>query len=51
MTENEKQLINLIRENENSAEALMIATAIIIDYLKRHESSEAPSAACLQESA
>lgn len=49
MTENEKQLINLIRENENPAEALMTATAIIIDFLKQHESSEAPSAAYLQE--
>ena len=51
MTENELELIRIIRENDNPAEALMIATAIIIDFLKPHESSEAPSAACLQESA
>lgn len=51
MTENEKQLINLIRESANPENAIMIATAIIIDFLKQHESSEEQAAACLQESA
>lgn len=51
MTENELELIKIIRESANPENAIMIATAVIIDYLKRHESSEAPSAACLQESA
>ena len=49
ITENEKQLINLIRENDNPAEALMIATAVIVDFLKQHESSEVQAAACLRE--
>lgn len=49
MTENELELIRIIRENENPAETLMTATAIIIDYLKRHESSEAQAPACLRE--
>ena len=48
MTENEKELIKMIRENDNPGEALMTATAIILDYLKQHESSEVPSVACLQ---
>ena len=30
MTENEKELINLIRENDNYGQALMTATAIIL---------------------
>ena len=50
MTENEKQLIDLIRENENSEQAIITATAIIIDFLKQHESSEGQAAACLRES-
>ena len=49
ITENEKQLINLIRENDNPAEALMIATAVIVDFLKQHESSEVQAAACPRE--
>lgn len=49
MTENEKQLIDLIRENVNPENALMIATAVIVDFLKQHESSEGQAAACLQE--
>lgn len=49
ITENEKQLIDLIRENDNPENAIMIATAIIIDFLKLHESSEGQAAACLPE--
>ena len=40
MTENEIELIRLIRENDNSEQALMTATVIILDFLKQHESSE-----------
>ena len=47
MTENEKELIKLIRENDNPEQALMTAMVIILDFLKQHESSEEPSAACL----
>ena len=49
ITENEKQIIDLIRENDNPENAIMIATAIIIDFLKQHESSEAQAPAYLQE--
>ena len=42
MTENEnnKELIKIIRENDNPEQALMTATVIILDFLKQHESSE-----------
>ena len=41
MTENEKTLIKLIRENDNPQQALTIATDIIICYLKQQKSFEA----------
>ena len=49
MTENEKELIKMIRETDNPGQALMKAGVIIIGYLKQLESSEAQSPACLQE--
>ena len=48
MTENELELIRIIRESANPENAIMIATAIIIDFLKPHESSEGQVAADLQ---
>lgn len=48
MTDNEQELINLIRGNDNPEQALMTATAIILDFLKQHESSEAREPVCLQ---
>lgn len=42
MTQNEKNLIHIIRESDNP-EAIRIATEIIISYLKQLESSKAPS--------
>jgi hypothetical protein len=48
MTENEKELIRIIRENDNPEQALMTATVIILDFLKQHESSEGQVPACLQ---
>lgn len=45
MTENEKELIKLIRENDNPEQALMTAAVIILGYLKQHGSSEEPVAA------
>ena len=48
MTDNEQELINLIRENDNPEQALMTATAIILDFLKQHESSEGQVPACHQ---
>ena len=48
MTDNEMELIKLVRENDNPEQALMTATAIILDFLMQHESSEAREPACLQ---
>ena len=48
MTENEKELISLIRENDNPEQALMTATVIIIGFLKQHESSQAQASVGLQ---
>lgn len=47
MTAYEKELINLIRENDNPEQALMTATVIILDFLKQHESSEVQVPVCL----
>ena len=41
------ELINLVRENDNPEQALLTATLVILDYLKQHESSEAPVSVCL----
>lgn len=49
MTNNEIELLKLIRENDNPEEALITATTIIIDFLKPHESFEGQAAAYLQE--
>lgn len=48
MTENEKELIRLIRENDNPGQALMAAAVIILGFLRQHESSEEQAAADLQ---
>ena len=48
MTDNEKELIKLIRENDNPEQALMTASVIILDFLKQHESSEEQAPASLQ---
>lgn len=48
MTENEKELINIIRENDNPEEALMTAAVIILGFLKQHESFQEASSVCLQ---
>ena len=39
MTENEQELIKLIRENDKPEKALMAATVIILGFLKQHGSS------------
>ena len=49
MTENELELIKIIRENDNPEYAIMTATAIILDFLKSHEPSEGQVAACFSE--
>ena len=48
MTENEKELIKMIRENDHPEQALMTAAVIILGYLKQHESFEGQAAVCLQ---
>lgn len=47
MTENEIELLNMIRENDHPEQALMAAAVIILGFLKQHESSEAQAAAGL----
>ena len=51
MTANEIELLKLIRENDNPEQALMTAAAVIIDFLKQHESSEGQAVVCLREHA
>lgn len=48
MSENEMELIKIIRENDNPDQALMAAATIILGYLKLHESSEEPVSVGLQ---
>ena len=47
MSENEIELIRVIRENDNPERALMAATTIILGYLKQHGSFEGQAAADL----
>ena len=48
MTDNEKELIRVIRENDNPEQALMTAAVIILDFLKQLGSSEEQAPVCLQ---
>ena len=48
MSENKTELLKLILENDNLEQAIMTANAIILDFLKQHESSEEQVFACLQ---
>ena len=48
MTDHEKELINMIRENDNPGQALMTVAVIILNYLKQHESFEVQVPAYLQ---
>lgn len=49
MTVNEKELINLIRENDNPEIALVTAVETILSYLKLHGSSQEQAVADLRE--
>jgi hypothetical protein len=49
MTENEKELIKIIRENDNPEIALVTAVETILLYLKQHGSSQEQAAADLRE--
>ena len=48
MTENEQELIKLIRENDNQGQALVTAVNTILCFLTQHESSEVQAPADLQ---
>ena len=48
MTNNEMELISIIRENDNSEQAVMIAIETILSFLEQHESSQVPFVASLQ---
>ena len=48
MTDNEKELIKIVRENDHPEQALMTATLIILGFLKQHESCQEPIAADLR---
>lgn len=48
MTENEKELLRIIRTHDNPEQALEIATKIILSFVKPHESYQEQSAACQQ---
>ena len=45
MTENELELLYIIRTNDNPEQALEIAVKMIIEFLAQHESSQEASAA------
>jgi hypothetical protein len=47
LSENNMELIRIIRENDNPDRALMAAATIILGYLKQHGSSEEQAAADL----
>lgn len=51
MTENEIELINIVREQDNPVQAIMIAIKIIVSYLMQRESSPKPFAAVPREQA
>ncbi len=51
MTKTEKELINLIRKNENPAQAFTTAFELILLFLKQGESSASKTLACPQERA
>lgn len=50
MTDNEKNLLEMIRGNDEPGKALLIAVHIISQHLERHGSSEEPFPADPQES-
>ena len=48
MTDNEMELIKIIRENDNPEKALTTAVDVILLYLTLHGSSESQASADLQ---
>ena len=48
MTENEKELLHIIRTHNDPEQALEIATRIILSFVEQSESSQEPPPAFLQ---
>ena len=46
LSKNEIELIRIIRENDNPDNALLIATQVILEFLKQPESFEGQAAVC-----
>ena len=51
MTNNEKELLNIIRQHLNHEMAIEIAINTILDFLEQHESYQEQAVVCSQESA
>lgn len=51
MTENEKELLETVRNHDNPEQAMEIALDIILKFLMQLESSRSQSSACLREPA
>lgn len=51
MTNNEMELVDLVRNHSNPTQAILIAIDTITSFLRQLESSQAPNAVALQERA
>ena len=51
MTENEKELLNIIRNHDNPERAIEIAIALMIEFLEKREEPPDTSSVHLRESA
>lgn len=51
MTDNERELLNIIRKCDNPDQAVKIALDLMIDFLEKHEAPQGTSSAHLRESA
>ena len=49
MTENEKELVEMIRNSNDPAKAMMAAVDVIVDFLLDLKSQAAPLAKCEQK--
>ena len=51
MKDNEKELLDIIREHDDPATAIEVAIKVILGFLKQDEASQAQQIACSQVSA
>lgn len=51
MTDNEKELLNIIRTHDNPEQAVKIALDLIVDFLRKHEEPQDTSSERPRESA